>query len=229
MSTRTDFGGPTPGSASSNVMLYWDDNAPTQDILDVVEKWRCFCPNSNVVLFDKETASRYLIDVYGQDILRLFLTCAVPAMRSDFFRVFWAISKGGIYSDVRFVPLRDPLLFDSGKDLTVGRRPDGLIVNNFFSCKKDCKELKLIAFEIMKAISQKEIQHVSYASGPRLWTRILPNTETDTMAIANWRNDTREKFIEYSNYKSCTRHTHMHWTKVQRRMSIYHDHPEMPN
>ena len=205
-----------------NIMLYWDD-FPTLDILEVVQEWQNFCPEWNVVLFSKATASRFLLDNYGGEMLRLFLTCAIPAMRSDFFRVFWAISEGGLYTDVRFVPMRKPTFFDSCKDLTVAIRPNGVIKNNFFYCKKDCKELKLIAFELIQAISRKVSNEILDVSGPHLWTRMLPKKETETVAVNAWRDDVLDKFIKFSFYKSCTRGTKMHWTRLQRHMSIYCD------
>ena len=87
----------------------------------------------------------FLRDNFGGDIARLFLTCTIPAMRADFFRVFWAISEGGIYSDLAFAPTREPLFFDAEKNLTVVKRPDGEVIRNgvFFS-RKNCKELKLM-------------------------------------------------------------------------------------
>ena len=210
---------------NNNVMLYWDDATVPADIVAIREQWRRFCPGWNVILFSKETACRFLRENYGADMLRLFLTCALPTMRADFFRVFWAIAEGGIYSDLRFVPLREPLFFDPDKDLTVGRKPDGLIRNGAFFCKKGCKEMKLIAFEMMMSVSKKEIREVDMATGPKLWAKTLPKRDTDTMQIIDWRKDML-RFLEFSDYPSCTRDTENHWLNLQRRMSIYCDSPE---
>lgn len=90
------------------------------------------------------------------------LRCAFDA--SGFFRVFWVISEGGIYSDLTFAPKRAPLIFDPDKDLTAVKikLPDGVVAirNGFFFSKKDCNELKIVACEIMKSVSKREIQHV---------------------------------------------------------------------
>lgn len=212
--------------ANRNIMLYWDEGDPLpQDIVWVCGIWRKFCPAWNVTLFGKETASNFLRDKFGGDVLRLFLTCAVPAMRADFFRVFWAISEGGIYSDMTFVPKREPLFFDPEKDLTVVKRPDGEVIRNgiFFS-KKNCKELKLIAYEIMKSVSKREATHVAFATGPRIWTRILMPYEKCAVAILEWK-DLFGDFIKFSRYPSSTYGTDMHWKEMQLRMSIYQDPP----
>ena len=212
-----------------NIMLYWDQADPfPPDIVEVSEIWRKFCPAWNVTLFGKESACLFLRDNFGVDVVRLFLTCAVPAMRADFFRVFWAISEGGIYSDITFVPMREPLFFDPEKDLTVVKRPDGEIIRNgiFFS-KKRCKEMKLIAYEIMNSVSKRESSHVAFATGPRIWTRMLWPNELGKVAILEWE-DLFGKFIKFSRYPSSTYNTDMHWKELQLRMSIYQDPPEIP-
>lgn len=214
-------------NANRNVMLYWDECDPfPKDIVEVSEIWRKFCPAWDVTLFGKETACRFLRDKFGTDVVRLFLTCAVPAMRADFFRVFWAISEGGIYSDVTFVPKREPLFFDPEKDLTVVKRPDGEVIRNgIFYSIKDCKELKLIAYEIMKSVSKREATHIAFATGPRIWTRMLSTNEKDAVAILEWE-DLFGDFIKFSRYPSSTYDTDMHWKEMQLRMSIYQDPPE---
>ena len=215
--------------ANRNIMLYWDEANPfPPDVVAVHETWQKFCPAWNVTLFGKETACHFLREKFGGDVVRLFLTCAIPAMRADFFRVFWAISEGGIYSDVTFVPEREPLFFNPEKDITVGKRklPDGVVVirNNFFFAKKDCKELKIIAYEIMKSVSKREVEHVAFATGPRIWTKILTLNETSTVEILGW-DDLRRDFIKLSKYSSSTCNTNLHWKKLQLRMSIYQDPP----
>lgn len=214
--------------ANRNIMLYWDEDAPfPQDIVEVREIWRKFCPAWDVTLFGKETACLFLREKFGVDVARLFLTCAVPAMRADFFRVFWAISRGGIYSDVTFVPMREPLFFDPEKDLTVVKRPDGEVIRNgIFYSKKGCNEMKLIACEIMKSVSKREATHIAFATGPRIWTRILSPNEKGAVAILEWE-DLFGVFINFSRYPSSTYNTDMHWKELQLRMSIYQDPPEI--
>ena len=226
---RTDLGvqASEVPAVNRNVMLYWDDADPfPADIIAVSEKWRKFCPAWNVTLFGKETAFCFLRDKFGGDVARLFLACAFPAMRSDFFRVFWAISEGGIYSDVSFVPAREPLFFDAAKDLVVPRRSNGgIVINGFFFSKKDCKELKLIAYEIMKAVSKKEIPCILHATGPGAWMRALSPHETSTMAILEWEKLLGD-FIKFSRYRSSVHSTPSHWKWLQLSTKIYRDHDD---
>ena len=205
-----------------NIMLYWDDARPPSDVADVVEQWRIVCPAWKVKLFNQGTACQFIRDTCGEDIARLFLSCALPSMRADFFRVFWAISKGGIYSDVRYIPVREPAFFDPGKDLTVTRRPNGVINNSVFYSKKDCKELKMIAYEILRSVSQKKTGNMLEITGPILWRKTLWQRDTNTMEIVDW-NDIFGKYLKNSNYSSCTREKKSHWTRLQKSVGIYRD------
>ena len=221
--------------ANRNVMLYWDNNMLDwgevepypQGIIAVREKWRRFCPGWRVTLYSRETAWLFLRDKHGEDIAELFSTCAVAAMRADFFRVFWAIAEGGIYTDLNYVPKREPFFVDPAKRLSVARRSDnGTIMNRFFFSKKDCEEMKLIANEIIDAVGKREIPCILHATGPGAWTRTLSQIGTSGMSILNWE-DLLGNFIERRNYGHTTRGTSQYWKKLQLRMSIYQNPPEM--
>ena len=218
-----------------NVMLYWDDANPfPPDIIAVKEKWQNFCPGWDVALFGKETACSFLQDNFGGDIARLFLTCGLPNMRSDFFRVFWGISRGGIYSDILLVPKREPLFFDPGKNLTLGRNlTTGIPINGFFFAKKDCAELKLVAYQLITAISKREIRRIFSLTGPAAWTIALWGRNagrmkemgtsemiTSTIAIVDLEDVWRE-YLDQQHYPSSKRGTDMHWSSLQRYTGLY--------
>ena len=203
---------------NQNIMLYWDD-APPPEVSAVVEKWRKAFPAWNVALFDEKAACHFLLARFGGEIARIFRRCRLHAMRSDFFRVFWAMSEGGIYSDVAFVPRRDPLFFNPAKDITViTEETPSTLLNGLFYSKKNSKELKLVAYEMIQAISQERIPNIELATGPAAWSRALGQRETTTMAIL--RADIR-LHIERSGYTKQMRPEETHWNKMQKRMSIY--------
>lgn len=210
---------------NQNILLYWDTRPFPSDVLEVVQKWRFSFPDWNVNLFDQDMARDFLSEKYGNEIVRLFHTCALPAMKADFIRVFWAISEGGIYSDIRFTPRHNPIFFNSEKELTVPMVPRiPILRNNIFFSKKGCKELKLIAFEIIKNISEKRIQDIYEATGPTLWGKVIPLKNSRTVSIVNWQ-DVVENYVYRAEYPSSTRGTDFHWTKMQLKMNIYSPHP----
>lgn len=210
---------------NKNIMLYWDTRPYPADVLEIVQKWRDSFPDWNVTIFDREMASIFLSKMYGREIVRLFLTCALPAMRADFFRVFWAISEGGIYSDLRFTPRQNPIFFNTEKDLTVPMVPRiPILRNNLFFAKRNCKELKLVACELIKNVSQKKIHDIYEATGPTLWGKVIPLKDTSTVSLVNWKNVV-DKFVYRREYPSSTRGTDMHWTQMQLKINIYHAPP----
>lgn len=206
------------------------------DIIAITEKWRNFCPGWDVMLFGKDTACGFLQENFGRDIARLFLTCGLPNMRSDFFRVFWAIAKGGIYSDLLYSPKREPLFFNPEKNLTLARNHyTGIPINSIFFAKKDCAELKLVACQLITTISKREIRSIFGLTGPAAWTRALwgkgagrmkemdtSEMESSTIAIVDVNlNCVFGEYLDQKIYPSCTRGTNMHWQQLQRYTGLY--------
>lgn len=203
-----------------NIMIYWDDSTPPPSISAVLEKWESICPDWNVSLYNSETASRFLHDKFGMEILRLFSQCALPTMKSDFFRVFWAASEGGVYSDVTFSPVREPLFFDEKKNITLLKDDNMRIRNGIFFAKKNCAQIKLIAFKIIKNVSIKNEKNMYMVTGPGAWVEAIGKEETDSIAIRNFW-EVRRKFTSNSIFPESTRNTENHWSKVQERQSIF--------
>lgn len=222
--------------AHRNVMLYWDDeDIVPKEIAGIVEEWRRICSGWNIKLFGMESARDFLRDNFGKDISQLFLTCALPAMRSDFFRVCWAFSRGGIYCDLRHVPLREPLFFLPGKNLTLPLHDIGTVTNRIFYSKVESCELKLVQSEIIKSLRERKHESVWGATGPGAWMRALvpgPNRkrkiklrkmmtqgQKGEIELVTWENVL--KFFHDSNYPGPERFSHEHWTVQQLHVSIY--------
>ena len=206
-----------------NVMLYWDDSPPPNSVCAIYETWCSFCAGWNVSLFDREEASRFLLREFGRGILSLFSSCALPSMRSDFFRVFWAMSKGGIYSDVTFLPNCEPSFFYENKNITLVkllRDGETRMYNGIFFAKKNCAEINLVADEIIKNVSQRKLDNVYRVTGPEAWVLALGKEETSTIAIKIY-NNILGKAIVPSFYPETTRDTENHWSKKQNRMNIF--------
>ena len=204
-----------------NIMLYWDESPPPSSISSVLEKWQVFCPDWNVTLYNFDTASRFLYDNFEIEILRLFSQCAIPAMRSDFFRVFWAISEGGIYSDVTYIPKQKPLFFDENKNITMVAHGPTNFINGIFFAKKNCAELLLIAKEMINRIrKKKKVNNIAVITGAGCWIVAIGSSETKSIAIRSYRY-VIDKFLDYSNYPDSTRNTENHWSNIQKHQSIY--------
>lgn len=206
---------------NKNIMIYWDKTPAPKSILCILDCWKEKCNKWNVYLYDNESASKFLFDNFGGEIEKMFHTCALPSMRADFFRVFWAISVGGIYSDVTFVPKCEPYFFDEVKNITLLSFCDGTrIKNSAFFAKKNCAELKLVGYEIIKNISQKKKNNIFEVTGPGAWQDAIGVKETESIAIRDF-GKVRRNFLGFSGYPESTRNTENHWSVRQLQMSIY--------
>jgi hypothetical protein len=125
-------------------------------------------------------------------------------MRSDFFRVFWALSKGGVYSDITF----DPILIAPEKHITI------------MTTDQQCRELRSIALEILISLSKKEDQNVWSATGPGAFIRAIGNDETHTIHKVSTSSLLKHD-IAPSFYSASTWNGENHWSVKQLHMNIY--------
>lgn len=205
---------------SRNVMLYWADDTPPPSVRAVVAQWKTVYVDWTVTLFSRATATAWLHDYCGSEIARMFGKCRLPAMQADFFRVFWAIETGGIYSDITFVPRVSPGFAATSKDLVVMRGFHGRIVSGIFYAKKGSADLKRIAYHILKAMSLQSDQNVWSATGPGAWIAALGQKETATLAIIP-DHEMYQKYVTRLIYQDSTRGSDLHWSKDQLSSSIY--------
>lgn len=204
-----------------NIMLYWDSPVPSPSICSVLEKWQSVYPAWNVRLYNSETSARFLCDKFGIEIMKLFSQCAIPAMRSDFFRVFWALSEGGIYSDVRFTPKQRPFMFDDSKNINlVVHAKKRRIRNGIFYAKKNCDEIKSIAYEIISRIIRKKSNHIYDVTGPRVWADVVGMTETNTIGVYS-NLYLFDSYLDKNNFSEIRRDTEHHWSNLQKTICIF--------
>lgn len=80
---------------------YWNDlsNVP-KDVEECINSWK---PLEDIgfkrILFDDESASRFIKQYFDPSYLEAFYRCKHPAMRSDFFRLCYLFICGGVYVD----------------------------------------------------------------------------------------------------------------------------------
>ena len=203
-----------------NIMLYWDESPPPSSISGVLKKWQSVCPGWNVTLYNFETASRFLYENFGIEILRIFSQCAIPAMKSDFFRVLWAASEGGLYSDVTFIPKKEPFFIDENKNVTRLALNSQHLINGIFFARRNCFEIKLVAYEMIKRISIKRRKNIALVTGQGMWAKAIGTNETNTIAIQSYW-DVMKNFLDESRYPESTRNTENHWSNIQKHQSIY--------
>lgn len=92
--------GPEP--AIPRVLLqYWHDLAALPgDVAECLRTWKPLEKHGfEIELFDDERARRFIAANYGPSHVAAFDRCYHPAMRCDYFRLCYVLSRGGFYVD----------------------------------------------------------------------------------------------------------------------------------
>ena len=83
------------------LVQFWDDaKAVPDDVSECLNTWQLLdAQGFERVLFDDDSAERFISEHYGPRHLAAFERCIHPAMRSDYFRLCFIMRRGGIYVD----------------------------------------------------------------------------------------------------------------------------------
>lgn len=81
------------------VVQFWHDSPPPQ-IEELMSTWgQSAAEGFEYRKFDTDSAARFIRDHYDRRTERAFLSCAVPAMKADLFRICALLVRPGIYVD----------------------------------------------------------------------------------------------------------------------------------
>lgn len=205
-----------------NVLLFWDQEALPTPVQRVVGAWRDTCPGWSVSLFSARSAEEYLSDRNGGRYAELFRSCALPAMKSDFFRLAWVLREGGLYCDLNFAPRREPGFVSTGHALTVCRWPHGRIVNGVFYAPPCSPELGRILEQVAQNIEQRTSNNVWEVTGPGAWIKVLEPIDPLRVKVID-REELMRDWIQPARHDASGRGTDRHWSEVQKRESIFAD------
>jgi NTP pyrophosphatase (non-canonical NTP hydrolase) len=86
-------------SAAPAIFQFWHDPNPPAYIQEFMDSWIANCPEFVHRLFDDATASELIRQNFGERHLNAYLSCRLPAMRSDLFRLCVLYLYGGVYVD----------------------------------------------------------------------------------------------------------------------------------
>ncbi|PHR54439.1 MAG: hypothetical protein COA44_13050 [Arcobacter sp.] len=84
------------------IVQFWDDtdNLPW-DVKECIDSWNYFEDKGyEQILFNEYTARQFITEKFTIEHVEAFKRCYHPAMKSDYFRLCFILSKGGLYVDV---------------------------------------------------------------------------------------------------------------------------------
>lgn len=89
---------PQASPNQTDLMQFWDAPPAPADVEELMASWRTD-PHFVYHRYCWESAHAFIRDRLDRRTLRVFESCAVPAMQSDVFRLCWLYEEGGIYID----------------------------------------------------------------------------------------------------------------------------------
>ncbi len=151
---QTPQNSPTPWSGAGDtipkvIIQFWDNlSRLPKDVQECLDTWRPLVSDGfSRLIFDDQTARRFIIAEFGPAHAKAFDLCYHPAMRCDYFRLCYILSQGGFYVDADelyrgadcnhlFIDHRlkiQPLCYDTETGQMV--QPDMFLTNRQFSPK----------------------------------------------------------------------------------------------
>jgi len=84
-----------------NIIQFWDDVNIPDDVKDCAETWeKLQSKGYHYTLFNNDSAKQFISERLLLDNVTAFDRCYHPAMKSDYFRLCFIYSTGGLYVDV---------------------------------------------------------------------------------------------------------------------------------
>ena len=156
----------------AKLIQFWD-GSPPREVDNLMDGWRIANPDFDYLRFDEPAAEQFIGDKFGPIHLRAFRTCALPAMKSDYFRYCALHALGGLYVDAGTQCVQPANLLTTGAGrgllLSVNRR-----VRNGFMFFRRPNDL-LMEYAIAAAtknIAERASNNVWEVTGPGILTRL---------------------------------------------------------
>ena len=220
---KHDADGAAGAEGTAGPMIgFWHAAALPEDIRPIRESWDRFGP-ADIRCFDDRSGERFIAEHYGPREVAAFRACALPAMRSDVFRVLAVLALGGFYCDmgVRLVASPSPFLPVPEGTLTLYRRWHGGINNGLFSAPAGHPVLRRIAERIVGNVERREGRNVMFITGPAVWREVSEDGAAAGVAVREHRAMVPSVF-QYNN-DLAHRAGSDHWSKRQGEVALFRD------
>lgn len=206
---------------AKTIMQFWDSGALPDDITPLVDSWKHHNPDFQHRLFNDATARAYIAEHFPAPYLAAFNKCAIPAMRSDFFRYAYLYQEGGVYVDAAIAcntALQEWL--DFSRPLTLVRKPDGRIINGFIVAQARHPFLKAVLDQCVININEKSSNNIWLVTGPGVINNLAKSQQLDNEL----------SLLKFNVFKGhCPIYNRLehkatsHWSLIQKEQSIYAD------
>lgn len=208
------------------VFQFWDTDPP-QEIRNLLATWDAVIPEFGHEVFNDKAAEAFIRAELGAAPAACFLSCAVPAMRADFFRYCILLARGGVYADADTTycgGLKE--LYTRGEKGMLFLRKEK-VANDFMIFREAGSPLlRWVLDEAMQNIERRTSNNVWKVTGPGIMTALYRSGEPakgqlfDGMHIATVKEiGSSIQFQWHLDYKKSA----AHWTTAQSEVSIFRE------
>lgn len=220
------------------IVQYWHAKVPPAEVAELMQTWEAAAAEGFAYqLFDDESALAFIRTHYDRRTVAAYLSCAVPAMRADFFRICALLRHPGIYVDAdmrrtgagqrafflqdELVPLM-PLYTRLQRGLLFKR--ETRIANGFMVVKESDDELlRTILRSATENIEGRVSNNVYLVTGPGIATKLFNRLGHEHPLFSGFEFWTADELAPYVRmvgklpYKASVDH----WLNAQQLGSIF--------
>lgn len=157
-------------SAAHPVSLFqfWDNDIPDA-VAELTQGVAKVNAALDYILFDDGSATDFIRNEFGAEVVKLYGSCAIPAMRADLFRYCFLARRGGIYIDADFpaVSSLQPMVLADWKGCLY-QRERGLTNSMMYFREADNPLAEKILEEALYNISNRTSNNVWQVTGPNV-------------------------------------------------------------
>jgi mannosyltransferase OCH1-like enzyme len=208
------------------IFQYWDSNPP-ETVLPLMDTWKHADAAFQYRLFDDSGAFELMATRFDERTAAAYRSCAIPAMKADFFRYCALSAFGGIYADADTACLGGiKQLYDScARGLLFVRH--GNIANYFMIVKEPSDPL--IQYALSQAILNIETRSANdvwKVTGPGIMTMLRNSKTSNSDALFKGFDivpiQEVKKYVSF-NWSLEYKKGPDHWTTAQEHRSIFKD------
>jgi Glycosyltransferase sugar-binding region containing DXD motif len=158
-----------------HLFQYWDSGEPDASLTALLASYQAQNPHMQYRCFSRAQAAAFIGERYGSRLLTAFNSCAVPAMRADYFRYCAVHAMGGFYADADTLCTGtvDSMLPRDADAVLFRREPRLPVVNCIFGFRHPEHALLATVLEIATANVENRIaNNVWVATGPGIFTAL---------------------------------------------------------
>jgi len=221
------------------IVQYWHESPPIE-IRDLMGTWeRAAGEGFEYHSFDDASARQFIRLHYDRRTEEAFLSCAVPAMRADFFRICALLVRPGIYvdADTRRTGVTTGFRFRSEQSAPLlplyHRLQRGLLfqretrVSNAFMIVKRAPDplLHAILSRVIDNIEARASNNVFFVTGPGVITKLKNQFGMEHEYFRDFDLWTADDLLPYMRLvgKLPYKQTEDHWLNAQKVRSIFAD------